>query len=60
MTERDILKKLRDAGWIIQEGGRHHLATHPNKPGIKIPIPRHRKDIPIGTANSILKLAGLK
>jgi len=27
---------------------RHHLATHSKKSGVKIPIPRHKKDIPIG------------
>jgi predicted RNA binding protein YcfA (HicA-like mRNA interferase family) len=49
VTERDIIKLLKDNGWDIEEGSKHHLATNPNKPGIKIPIPRHRKDIPIGT-----------
>ena len=60
MTEREIIKLLKDNGWYIEEGSKHHLATNPNKPGIKIPIPRHRKDIPIGTINNILKAAGLK
>lgn len=60
MTEREVLKLLRDRGWQIQEGKKHHLATHPDKPGIKIPIPRHKEDIPKGTLNSILKAAGLK
>jgi predicted RNA binding protein YcfA (HicA-like mRNA interferase family) len=60
VTEREIIKLLKDNGWYIEEGSKHHLATNPNKPGIKIPIPRHRKDIPIGTINNILKAAGLK
>lgn len=60
MTERDILRLLKKNGWIIKEGANHHLATHPEKPGIKIPVPRHKKDIPIGTVNNILKNAGLK
>lgn len=60
MTEREVLKKLRENGWYIEEGKKHHLATNPNKLGIKIPIPRHIKDIPIGTINNILKAAGLK
>lgn len=60
MTEREVLKLLRDKGWQIQEGKKHHLATHPDMPGIKIPIPRHKEDIPKGTLNSILKAAGLK
>lgn len=60
MTEREILKILKSNGWKIMEGGNHHLATNPEKPGVKIPIPRHKGDIPIGTANNILKAAGLR
>jgi len=60
VTEREVLKLLIENGWYIQEGKKHHLATHPDKPGIKIPIPRHRKDIPTGTLNNILKAAWLK
>ncbi|HAG08364.1 MAG: YcfA family protein [Desulfotomaculum sp. 46_296] len=60
MTERAVLKLLKENGWHIEEGRKRHLATNPDKPGIKIPIPRHRKDIPTGTINSILKIAGLK
>ncbi|MDD3880533.1 MAG: type II toxin-antitoxin system HicA family toxin [Syntrophomonas sp.] len=60
MTEREILKLLKGNGWYIEEGKKHHLATNPDKPGIKIPIPRHKKDIPIGTLNNIFKAAELK
>lgn len=60
MTEREILKRLTGAGWEITEGKRHHLATHPQHPGKKIPVPRHKGDIPKGTAEAILKQAGLK
>ena len=41
----DIDKALKKAGWIISHGGSHDLATHPQKPGIKIAIPRH-KEVP--------------
>jgi predicted RNA binding protein YcfA (HicA-like mRNA interferase family) len=58
MTERDILRLLKQDGWIITEGARHHLATHPAK-AAKIPVPRHRGDIPTGTAKEILKAAGI-
>ena len=60
MTEKEILRLLKENGWVITEGARHHLATHSKKPGVKIPIPRHKKDIPIGTLHNILKAAGLK
>ena len=60
MTESEILRLFQANGWEITEGKKHHLATHPQKPGIKIPIPRHKKDIPAGTLHKILKGAGLK
>lgn len=59
MTEKEVIRLLKGNGWEITEGTRHHLATHSKKPGIKIPIPRHKKDIPIGTLHNILKAAGL-
>jgi len=60
LTEREVIKILKENGWLIKEGKKHHLATNPNKPGIKIPIPRHKRDLPTGTLNNILRAAGLK
>jgi predicted RNA binding protein YcfA (HicA-like mRNA interferase family) len=57
MTEREILKLLKNADWEITEGKKHHKALKDNK---MIPIPKHPGDIPTGTVNKILKLAGLK
>lgn len=61
MTEREVKKRLKDAGWTIIEGTRHSMAVdNPNYPGVKIPIPRHKGDFASGTANAILREAGLK
>ena len=60
MTKRELEQKLLKTGWVITHGKAHDMATNPQKPGIKIPIPRHLGDIPKGTAKSILKDAGLK
>ena len=60
MTKRELELKLRKAGWVITHGKAHDLAINPNVPGVKIPIPRHSGDIPIGTVKSILKDAGLE
>jgi predicted RNA binding protein YcfA (HicA-like mRNA interferase family) len=59
MTKRELERILKDAGWVIISGTRHDMAV---KDGCntKIPIPRHKGDIPKGTANNILKDAGLK
>ncbi len=58
MKRKDLDKALREAGWIIIHGGNHDLATHPQKPGVKIPIPRHR-EIKEYLAKGILEDAGL-
>ncbi len=59
MKRRVLDKKLKSAGWEITSGKKHDMAKHPNKPGIKIPLPRH-KEINEYTADGILKEAGLK
>ena len=59
MKRREIDKLLKKAGWIIAPGANHDLATHPEKHGIKISLPRH-KEINEYTAKGILEDAGLK
>lgn len=60
MKQKELIRLLKANGWQISEGANHHLAINPAKPGVKIPIPRHAKDIPVGTTHNILKAAGLK
>jgi predicted RNA binding protein YcfA (HicA-like mRNA interferase family) len=60
MTAKELKRKLIASGWIITQGGGHEMATHPDKPGVKVPIHRHTGDIPTGTLNNILKATGLK
>lgn len=59
MTKRELEKLLKQNGWEIISGARHDMAVKEGT-NVKIPIPRHKNDIPIGTVNSILKDAGLK
>lgn len=59
MKNRDLVKKLKAAGWRIEHGGNHDLATNDVHPGIKIPIPRHI-EVNEMTAKAILKQAGLQ
>ena len=60
MTKRELEQKLLKAGWVITHGKAHDLATNPQKPGVKIPIPRHTGDIPKGTLKSVLTDAELE
>lgn len=58
MKRRDLIRKLKKAGWKISSGAKHDIAKHLDRSG-KIPIPRHN-EINEYTANQILKEAGLK
>jgi predicted RNA binding protein YcfA (HicA-like mRNA interferase family) len=54
---------LEDDGWRLHRSvGSHLQYRHPSKPGtVTVSAGGHmNKDIPPGTANSILKQAGLK
>jgi predicted RNA binding protein YcfA (HicA-like mRNA interferase family) len=59
MTGAELERLLKKHGWIITNGKAHNQATHADKCGIKIAIPRHRKDLPTGTLHQILNTAGL-
>lgn len=60
MTAKEVIKKLQNDGWVaVNQRGSHLQMEHPTKPG-KVTVPVHSGDLPKGTLNSILKLAGLK
>ena len=58
MTKREIEKLLKKAGFLKKSGGCHDIWLKKGFP--PIPVPRHRGDIPEGTARSIIKTAQLK
>lgn len=60
MTSTDLIKMLKKDGWYLDRVmGSHHHFKHKSKKGI-VTVPHPKKDLPIGTLNSILKQAGLK
>lgn len=58
MTRVELDRKFKKAGWKIVHGSSHDIAVSPT--GQKMPLPRHKGDIPTGTAQKILKGANLK
>jgi predicted RNA binding protein YcfA (HicA-like mRNA interferase family) len=63
MKYREVLKLLRDDGWLVDRTvGSHLQLRHPTKPGTVTVSSggKESRDIPLGTLNSILKQAGLK
>ena len=60
MRARELERILFEDGWYIKnQKGSHRQYKHPDKPG-KVTIPFHIGDVDKGTADSILKQAGLK
>jgi len=60
MTNREIERMLKKAGWYLAKHGKEHdHYRHPTRPGI-IPISRGTGEIPNGTLAQIKKTAGLK
>ena len=58
---REMLKMPRKDGWNkVSQDGSHVQMKHPTKKG-KVTVPGHKgEDLCKGTANSILRQAGLK
>lgn len=55
-----LIKMIEEDGWyVVRTKGSHHHFKHPTKKGL-VTIPHPKKDVPPGTANSILKQAGLQ
>jgi predicted RNA binding protein YcfA (HicA-like mRNA interferase family) len=57
---RDLVKLIEKNGWyLIRTKGSHHQYKHPTKPGL-VTVPGNAgDDLAPGTANNILKQAGL-
>lgn len=59
-TSKELIKMIENDGWyLVEVKGSHHHYKHKTKSG-RVTIPHPKKDMKPGTANSILKQAGLK
>ncbi len=59
-SSHEIIALLKDAGFVLDRiKGSHHIFLHPqnNKRAV---VPHPKKDLPIGTARTILKQAGIE
>jgi predicted RNA binding protein YcfA (HicA-like mRNA interferase family) len=60
MDSHSLIRKLEECGWKqVRCKGSHHHFKHPENPNL-ITVPHPKKNLPVGTVNSILKIAGLK
>lgn len=59
-SSSDLIKLLTKDGWYeVNCNGSHHKFKHKTKKGCVI-VPHPKKEMPVGTAEQILKMAGLK
>lgn len=60
MTYRDVIRRLRGAGFIFdrQARGSHEIWLSPQT-GRRTTVPNHPGDIPRGTVRAIFRAAGL-
>ena len=56
-SAKAILRRLGTEGWLDQGGAKHQKFSHPDRPGIRIIVPRH-KTLTEGVARSIARAAG--
>ncbi len=59
-SSHEIIALLKDAGFVLDRiKGSHHIFLHPqnNKRAV---VPHPKKGLPIGTARTILKQAGIE
>ena len=54
---KKIVSRLIREGWKSNGGGSHDIYKHPDRPGVRIVVPRH-KELSPGVARSIAKDAG--
>ena len=59
MKTQELLKMLKKAGCKLERNGTRHDIWHSPITGKEFTVPRHKKEIPIGTLKNILKDAGL-
>ncbi len=61
MKVGELIRFLEQDGWtLIRTKGSHRQFKNPSKPGTVTVAGKPSLDVPPGTLNSILKLAGLK
>jgi predicted RNA binding protein YcfA (HicA-like mRNA interferase family) len=57
---RQVLRALLRAGFVVHHtSGSHYILKHPGKPGTRVTVPYHNRDLKRRTLESILDQAGL-
>jgi predicted RNA binding protein YcfA (HicA-like mRNA interferase family) len=57
---RQVLRALQRAGFVVHHtSGSHYILKHPSRPGARVTVPFHTRDLKRRTLESILDQAGM-
>jgi predicted RNA binding protein YcfA (HicA-like mRNA interferase family) len=60
MRSRDVIRRLKAAGWAeVGQSGSHLQLKHSERPG-RVTVPHPRADLPLGTLKSIERQSGVQ
>ncbi len=60
LTVAKVIRALQKAGFYIhRQTGSHAQLKNDAKPGLRITVPRHSRDLPVSIVHSIIKQAGI-
>jgi predicted RNA binding protein YcfA (HicA-like mRNA interferase family) len=58
LTPKDVFRALQRSGFYLHHAtGSHYYLKHPEKPGVRVTLPWHNKDLKRGTLASIIDQA---
>ena len=59
LKPKDVLRALEREGFFVHHvTGSHYILKHPSRPGARVTLPLHTKDLKRGTLASIIDQAG--
>ena len=59
LTSKDVFRVLQRSGFYLHHTtGSHYVLKHHEKPGVRVTLPWHNKDLKRGTLASIIDQAG--
>ena len=59
LTPKDVFRVLQRSGFYLHHAtGSHYYLKHPARPGVRVTLPWHNKDLKRGTLASIIDQAG--
>ncbi len=60
LTAREVVQALQRGGFYVHHvKGSHYSLRHPDRLHLRVVVPFHRRDLPVGTMRAIIKQAGL-